>query len=155
MNNITITPTSSKKQTEAFAEVIKIGIDMHENKYVLVRQVDNQSPQSPHQFSPAKFLVWVQKKRSQAGRVVTCYEAGCFGYVLHRKLEAMGIENLVVRPRNWDEYGKRVKTDKRDAREICSHLDRYLAGNKKAPWCEGSVAAEGVISEWHSVKLHF
>jgi len=132
MNNITITPTSSKKQTEAFAEVIKIGIDMHENKYVLVRQVDNQSPQSPHQFSPAKFLVWVQKKRSQAGRVVTCYEAGCFGYVLHRKLEAMGIENLVVRPRNWDEYGKRVKTDKRDAKELCSHLDRYLAGSEQA-----------------------
>ena len=64
--------------------------------------------------------------------MVSCYEAGCFGYVLHRKLEALGIENLVVRPRNWDEYGKRVKTDKRDARELCSHLDRYLAGNKKA-----------------------
>ena len=131
-NTIIITPTSSKKQTEAPAEVIKLGIDIHKNKYVVVRQIDQQGPQSPQRFSPAKFLVWVEKQRGLALRVVSCYEAGCFGYVLHRKLEALGVENLVVRPRNWDEYGKRVKTDKRDAKELCSHLDRYLAGNKKA-----------------------
>lgn len=29
-------------------------------------------------------------------------------------------------------YGKHVKTDKRDAMELCTHLDRWLAGNKKA-----------------------
>ena len=44
----------------------------------------------------------------------------------------MGIRNLVVRPRNWDEYGSKVKTDGRDAGELCSHLDRYLAENTKA-----------------------
>lgn len=132
MNSKIITPTSSKKQTEAIAEVIKLGIDIHKEKYVVVRQIDNQAPQSPQRFTPQKFLSWVKKQRSLAKRVVSCYEAGCFGYVLHRKLEAVDIENLVVRPRNWDEYGKRVKTDKRDARELCSHLDRYLAGNKKA-----------------------
>ncbi|MDA1067871.1 MAG: hypothetical protein O3C43_15370, partial [Verrucomicrobia bacterium] len=130
--SIIITPTSSKKQTEATAEVIKLGIDIHKEKYVVVRQIDQQAPQSPQRFSPAKFLVWVEKQRGLARRVVSCYEAGCFGYVLHRKLEALGIENLVVRPRNWDEYGKRVKTDKRDAKELCGHLDRYLAGNKRA-----------------------
>ena len=54
--------------------------------------------------------MWAERQRTLARRVVSCYEAGCFGYVLHRKLEAMEIENLVVRPRNWDEYGKRVKT---------------------------------------------
>jgi transposase len=129
---IIITPTSSKKQTEALAEVIKLGIDIHKKKYVVVRQIDQQSPQSPQRFSPAKFLVWVEKQRGLDLRVVSCYEAGCFGYVLHRKLEALGVENLVVRPRNWDEYGKRIKTDKRDAKELCSHLDRYLAGNKEA-----------------------
>jgi transposase len=44
----------------------------------------------------------------------------------------MGIENLVVRPRNWDEYGSKVKTDVRDARDLCSCLDRWLAGNEHA-----------------------
>lgn len=132
MNSNIITPTSSKKQTESPAEVIKLGIDVHKEKYVVVRQIDQQGPQSPQRFTPQKFLCWVKKQRSLSKRVVSCYEAGCFGYVLHRKLEAMDIENLVVRPRNWDEYGQRVKTDKRDARELCSYLDRYLAGNKRA-----------------------
>jgi transposase len=125
------TPTSNE-QTEALAEVIKLGIDIHKDKYVVVRQVDQQGLQSPQRFSPERFLGWVKKQRALAKRVFSCYEAGCFGYVLHRRLEALGVENRVVRPRKWDEYGQRVKTDKRDAGELCSHLDRYVAGNKKA-----------------------
>lgn len=125
------TPTSNK-QTDASAEVIKLGIDIHKSKYVVVRQVDESAPQSPQKFSPEGFLQWVYKQSLQAKRVVSCYEAGCFGYVLHRRLVGMGIENYVVRPRDWDEYGSGVKTDGRDARELCSHLDRFLAGNKRA-----------------------
>jgi transposase len=44
----------------------------------------------------------------------------------------LGVKNLVVRPRNWDEYGKKVKTDQRDALALCGMLDRYLAGNTEA-----------------------
>ena len=74
----------------------------------------------------------MQRQRLLAKRVVSCYEAGCFGFVLHRRLEEVGVKNFVVRPRNWDEYGSSVKTDARDARELCGHLDRYLAGNERA-----------------------
>ena len=122
------TPTSHQ-QTEATAEVIKLGIDIHKTKYVVIRQIDNQAAQSPQKFSPDEFVVWVQRQRLLAKRVVSCYEAGCFGFVLHRKLAEVGVENYVVRPRNWDEYGSSVKTD---ARELCGHLDRYLAGNERA-----------------------
>ncbi len=83
-------------------------------------------------MSPDRFLTWISEQLKKADAVHSCYEAGCFGYVLHRKLTALGECNLVVRPRNWDEYGQRVKTDKRDAAELCSHLYRYLAGNKRA-----------------------
>ena len=38
----------------------------------------------------------------------------------------------MVHPCNWDEYGSKVKTDGRDARELCSCLDCYLAGNDRA-----------------------
>ncbi len=62
----------------------------------------------------------------------SCYEAGPFGYVLHRQLERLGVRNLVVRPRDWSTYGERVKTDSRDAAALCSCLDRYLAGNRGA-----------------------
>jgi len=126
--NKKLTPTSHQ-QTEATAEVIKLGIDIHKTKYVVIRQIDNQAEQSPQKFSPDEFVVWVQRQRLLAKRVVSCYEAGCFGFVLHRKLAELGVENYVVRPRNWDEYGSSVKTDARDARELCGHLDRYLAGS--------------------------
>ena len=131
MNHHKPTPTSDK-QTEAKADVIKLGIDVHKREYVVVQQVDAQAPKAPQKFTPDAFLRYVGKLKSSTERMVTCYEAGCFGYVLHRRLEVMGIENLVVRPRNWDEYGNRVKTDARDAKELCSHLDRYLAGNTSA-----------------------
>ncbi|MBC2602998.1 IS110 family RNA-guided transposase [Puniceicoccus vermicola] len=126
-----LTPTSPK-QTEAKVEVIKLGMDIHKRQYVVVQQVEGEGPKAPQRFTPESFLSYLAKLRKRAKRVITCYEAGCFGYVLHRQLEGMGIENLVVRPRNWDEYGSKVKTDGRDARELCSCLDRWLAGNKNA-----------------------
>lgn len=131
MKKTTIPPTSNE-QTDAKSEVIKLGIDIHANEYVVVRQADGAAPQPPQKFTPEAFISYVIKQCARADRVVSCYEAGCFGYVLHRKLEALGVKNYVVRPRNWDEYGSKVKTDSRDARELCNHLDRYLAGNTRA-----------------------
>ncbi|MEY4813729.1 MAG: hypothetical protein RLZZ162_802 [Verrucomicrobiota bacterium] len=44
----------------------------------------------------------------------------------------LGVKSLVVRPRNWDEYGKKVTADRRDALALVSCLDRYVAGNTEA-----------------------
>jgi len=64
--------------------------------------------------------------------VISCYEAGPCGYGLHRQLTALGVTNYVVVPQRWDAEGQRVKTDARDARELCDRLDRYERGNTKA-----------------------
>ena len=109
--------------------VIKLGIDVHLDRYVAVRIIDGGTPQPPQRFEPPEFMRWVAKQITLADKVFTCYEAGPFGYSLHRKLEKMGVSNYVVRPRDWDEYGKKVKTDKRDAKELALHLDRYVNGN--------------------------
>jgi len=122
------TPTSHG-QTEAKAEVIKLGIDVHQRRHVVVSQTDNETMRSPRGFAPEEFVVWAERLKKKARRVVACYEAGCFGYVLYRRLVAAGIECLVVAPRKWEQG---VKTDARDARELCSNLDRYLNGNLKA-----------------------
>ena len=111
------------------AKTIKLGIDVHLDRYVVVRIVDGGTPQPPQRFEPTEFLLWVAKQITLADKVFTCYEAGPFGYSLHRKLQKMGATNYVVRPRDWDEYGKQVKTDKRDAKELALHLDRYVNGN--------------------------
>ena len=112
--------------------VIKLGVDVHWREQVVVRQIDGSSPQPPQRFAPEAFVAWAKKQTELADEVQCCYEAGPFGFVLHKRLVALGVKNLVVRPRNWDEYGKKVKTDRRDALALVSCLDRYLAGNLTA-----------------------
>jgi transposase len=114
------------------AEVIYLGIDVHLRWYVVCRKVDGAAPQPGQRFSPEEFMLWAVKQKKQAQRVVCCYEAGPFGYVLHRQLEAMGIKCLVVRPENWDDHGRNVKTDGRDACALVEGLARYENGNTKA-----------------------
>ena len=113
------------------AKQIKLGIDVHKESYRVVRQVDNARPQPAQKYTPEAFLIWVRRQLEEAEEVHSCYEAGCFGYVLHRKLLAMGIKNLVIQPQNWDERHKGVKTDKLDALAMVQRLDRYLAGNER------------------------
>jgi transposase len=123
---------SSLTETGARAGVIKLGLDVHASSIVVVRQIDAQAPQPAQQFSPEQFPAFVRRQTARADAVHSCYEAGPFGYCLHRRLTALGVNNLVVRPRDWSTYGERVKTDSRDAGALCSCLDRYLAGNRGA-----------------------
>lgn len=126
--------TNQKTQIEpgARARVIKLGLDVHASLIVVVRQVDQLASQPPQRFTVEGFIAFVRRQIAQAECVHSCYEAGPFGFVLHRRLLAMGVRNLVVRPRDWSTYGERVKTDGRDAGALCSCLDRYLAGNRGA-----------------------
>lgn len=123
--------TTTPKAVEK-AEVIYLGIDTHAKTQVVVRQIERHEPQPAQKFSTDAFLAWARKQQALARRVVCCYEAGCCGYVLCRQLRAMGIECHVVRAQDWDEHGKRVKTDGRDARALCEALERYDRGNKNA-----------------------
>ena len=125
-------PQANAERARPKAKTIKLGIDVHLDRYVAVRIIDGATPQPPQRFEPPEFMLWVAKQIMLADKVFTCYESGPFGYSLHRKLEKMGVTNYVVRPRDWDEYGKKVKTDKRDAKELALHLDRYVNGNYDA-----------------------
>jgi len=125
-------PTAATPQPEPKAQSIKLGIDVHQKKYVVVRQIDNARPQPAQSFTPEGFLRWLDKQKSKAHEVWACYEAGPFGYHLYRQMEAMGIHALVVCPQNWDERGKGVKTDKTDAKALAIRLDRYVQGNHDA-----------------------
>lgn len=134
MKNKTNTNTHSDitPQSGSRAKYIKLGIDVHADSYRVVRQIDNATPQPAQKFTPQGFLLWARKQLAQAEQVHSCYEAGPLGYRLHRQLEALGIHNVVVRPQNWDELGKGVKTDKTDALALVQRLDRYVQGNRHA-----------------------
>ncbi len=126
------TATATAPQGVKPHRLIKLGVDVHWRQYVVVRQIDGASPQPPQRFTPEEFVAWAKKQTQLADAVHCCYEAGPFGFVLHKRLVALGVQSVVVRPRNWDEYGKKVKTDRRDALALVSCLDRYLAGNSEA-----------------------
>jgi len=128
----TNTRKTSSTKTAAKAKLIKLGIDVHADSYRVVRQIDNDTPQPAQKFTPAGFLAWAAKQLPLAEEVHSCYEAGPFGYGLHRQLLAMGLHNVVVRPQNWDELGRKVKTDKTDALALTQRLDRYVQGNRHA-----------------------
>jgi transposase len=128
----TNTRKTSSTKTALKAKLIKLGIDVHADSYRVVRQVDNATPQPAQKFTPAGFLAWAAKQLQLAEEVHSCYEAGPFGYSLHRQLLEMGVRNVVVRPQNWDELGRKVKTDKTDALALTQRLDRYVQGNRQA-----------------------
>jgi transposase len=113
-------------------QTIKLGLDVHADTIVVVRILDHSAPQPAQKFAPAKFLEWVRTQLAQAQAVHSCYEAGPFGYGLHRQLLRLGVENRVTQPVCLDEHHKGVNHDKSDAKELALRLDRYVAGNTHA-----------------------
>jgi len=113
-------------------QIIKLGLDVHADTIVVVRILDHSAPQPAQKFTPVRFLAWIKTQVALAGQVHSCYEAGPFGFGLHRDLVALTVCNLVVQPVCLDEHHKGVNHDSSDARELALRLDRYVAGNTRA-----------------------
>ena len=67
----------------------------------------------------------------KAASVRSCYEAGREGFWIHRALEGMGIENIVIDAASMDvKRRKRAKTDRIDAEGLVRQLIRYWRGER-------------------------
>jgi len=110
-------------------QTIKLGLDVHADTIVVVRILDHSTPQPAQRFTWAKFREWIKTQLPLAQAVHSCYEAGPFGYGLHRELVGLGVANVVVQPVCLDERHTGVNHDASDARELVQRLDRYVAGN--------------------------
>ncbi len=113
-------------------QTIKLGLDVHADSIVVVRILDHSAPQPAQRFTWAKFREWIKTQLTLAHAVHSCYEAGPFGYGLHRELVALGVKNVIVQPVCLDERHTGVNHDKSDAKELAQRLDRYVAGNTHA-----------------------
>src|SRR6266481_1862662 len=111
---------------------IKLGIDVHQDFYVVVEQVGGTNPKPPQRFQKQAFLHWAAKLTQSGVEVYAVYEACGFGFSLQRQLSALGIVCHVVCPQKLDERNKRVKTDGLDAKALCLKLDRFVEGNREA-----------------------
>jgi hypothetical protein len=126
------TNTPPNSETQDRIQQLKLGVDWHADHFRAVRMCGGQSPQPAQRFTPASFLLFVQKQLTLADQVFVVYEAGPGGFHLHRQLAALGVRAFVVHPVKLDPQHKGVVTDKTDARELALKLDRYLGGNLKA-----------------------
>lgn len=109
-----------------------LGIDMHQDFYVVVEQVGGSNPKPPQRFKKEAFVLWAAKLKSQGKQVHAVYEACGFGFTLQRQLSVLGIDCHVVCPQKLDEQNRRVKTDGLDAKALCLKLDRFVQGNRAA-----------------------
>jgi transposase len=109
--------------------IVKFGLDVHAGQIAVCRQIEGLLPQPAQMRSWQGCVDWIVAHEHCGAVVHTCYEAGPCGYGLHRQLVGLGVHNVVVAPQIWDERRRRVKTDQRDAKELCQRLERYLAGN--------------------------
>jgi transposase len=112
---------------------IKLGIDVHQEFYVVVTQEGGSNPKPPQRFAKEAFLYWAARLKEKSGaQMYAVYEACGFGFSLQRQLSELGIHCYVVCPQKLDEQNKRVKTDGLDARTLCLKLDRFVQGNRAA-----------------------
>ena len=81
-------------------------------------------------------------------RVKSCYEAGRDGFWIHRFLQTISVENLVVDAASIEvpRRKRRAKTDRLDAAKLLKMLMRYWAGEKDV-WGVARVPSEAEEDE--------
>ena|SRR5436190_1700296 len=134
INNIELSSLEETRcQFNGGTGAIKLGIDVHQDFYVVVEQVGGSNPKPPQRFAKEAFLHWAARlKQKSSAEVYAVYEACGFGFSLQRKLSALWINCYVVCPQKLDEQNRRVKTDGLDAKALCLKLDRFVQGNRDA-----------------------
>jgi hypothetical protein len=75
--------TTYPSKSSAYYDSIKLGIDAHAQYYWVSRQVDGATPQPVQKMNYDELMLFVVKQQKLTGNVVTCYEAGAFGFHLH------------------------------------------------------------------------
>lgn len=128
-------PKPPNQKSEASAKeviLVKFGLDVHASQITVCRQIGDLAPQPPQKMTWDQAIEFIKNSGGPGRELHSCYEAGPFGYGLHRRLEKLGVKNIVVTPERLDPRSKRVKTDKRDSKTLTLRLDSYLRGNTAA-----------------------
>ena len=114
--------------------IIKIGMDVHSTNYTLCAveptigaedRFFGEIQVSPDYKEIISFIKSLMLKLgSQDHYSIECgYEAGCLGYTLYHQLTNAGIKCTILAPTTMlTTQGKRIKTDRRDARLIAHCL---------------------------------
>jgi len=114
-----------KKELQSGDKVF-VGIDMHKLKWhVTARTADFElfCGSIPGKWEALQRIL----DRYKGHQIYTVYEAGYFGFWLHDNLIEYGAECVVTPPSLIpQEYGNRVKTDRRDSRKLAHFLAKGM-----------------------------
>ena len=124
-------PEAVSTETMSPRHTIKLGLDIHQERHVIVAQYDHATPKPPRRFAPHEVVPWVESLLKAGHQVFLVYEACGFGFTLYRELTRVGATCYVIAPRKLDEQRKGLKTDALDAATLCQRLSRYVDGNKR------------------------
>lgn len=114
--------------------IIKIGMDVHSKNYTLCAmeptigaedRIFGEVQVVPDYKEVICFIESLKMKLGLDNKYsIECgYEAGCLGYTLYRQLTDAGVKCVILAPTTMlSQQGKRIKTDKRDARLIAQCL---------------------------------
>jgi transposase len=136
-----------------------MGIELSRKRWTLGLMVRGKNPSViPIKASDVTALIAaVRRAKERFGLphdavVRSCYEAGRDGFWLHRYLQSIGIENVVVDSSSIEvnRRAKRAKTDRLDVLSLVGMLIRYCDGDKK-PW---SVVRVPTVEEEDQRRLH-
>ena len=103
---------------------VYVGIDVHARTFKVALVADGERVCVFTCAADSNALVKkLGKMTKKAAGVMSVYEAGFSGFVLHRKLVAAGIDNIVVNPASLEVAANDVvKTDRKDALKLATHL---------------------------------
>ena len=109
---------------------VYIGMDVHKETFTLCCFTLGEKEPGHVQTIPSEYILVVKyvnllRKLYGEGTEFICgYEAGCLGYTLYHQLKDCGLECVILAPTTMMEQKgkKRVKTDKRDAKNIAKCL---------------------------------
>jgi len=114
------------KQELQPGETVFVGIDLHKVKWhVTARtaEIEFFTGCIPGNWEALRRIL----ERYRGHQIQAVYEAGYFGFWLHDHLEEYGAECIVTPPSLIpQEYGNRVKTDRRDSRKLAYFLAKGM-----------------------------
>ena len=113
--------------------ILKIGMDVHSKTYAIcvVEPKIGEEPMflysdeiEANHRAVLDIISKLKKQYKNDELDITCgYEAGCLGFTLQKELTAAGVKCVILAPSTMKvPGGKRIKTDKRDAKLIAECL---------------------------------
>lgn len=113
---------------------VYVGIDVHKKNYRVYSLCEGELSKAWVTEAKSNKLCEQLKRYFKGAEILSGYEAGFSGFVLHRTLEKAGITNYVINASSIQVSSRdRVKTDKRDAKKIAEHLSKGLLKSIRIP----------------------